>query len=462
MSDSRMRRAWLYWFLVLLGGGVLSGLSVVVPQEYLAYFVAAIVLALLTAVMFVRPTLLFYFIILFSALSGLLRTFDSMDVGATTLTVSGLRWVWIAGMVVVLLGARFRRVYAPRYMVPFGLFLLWTTIRWLAGPMNSSGLKDILFYGLPPLVGSCAFLEFSTQHGTAESLERVLLLSVLVPVALYAILIPVGLVHLTGNGPQGIVGPRPIALYLVITLSLALANWRYGETPRTKRYGTIVSLIALGVILFTLSRMAAVVALVLFGIHRINPLKPLRALLGVALVAVAVLGILLLIPQYRERSFFTDEIRVEVTDDYQVQGLNTHGRNRMWPATYMHAIENPMVGWGPGSSRMLMAKVLAGTDRERHPHNEYLQIFHDMGMIGLVLWLLAWGPLLLKHWKGWRSAQLCEDHFLARWNMAATFCIAAVLLTAVTGNTFHYAFVMVPSFVIIALADFQCQRRQRA
>jgi hypothetical protein len=75
-----------------------------------------------------------------------------------------------------------------------------------------------------------------------------------------------------------------------------------------------------------------------------------------------------------------------------------------------------------------------------------------MGIIGVALLLLAWGSLLRQHWQDWRQAHRSRNALQAKWHMAATLSITTVLMSSVTDNTLHYAFVLLPVFIIVAAA----------
>jgi hypothetical protein len=83
-----------------------------------------------------------------------------------------------------------------------------------------------------------------------------------------------------------------------------------------------------------------------------------------------------------------------------------------------------------------------------------------MGLAGIVLWFLAWIPLAWRQWQGWRAAHSRGDLVLARWHMASTFCVLTVLANAIINNTFHYAYIMGPTAIVIALAEHWRRRRQ--
>ena len=129
--------------------------------------------------------------------------------------------------------------------------------------MDFRPLSDCIPFMCFPLVAS----------NSLGKIEKLVSYSVFIPLILYVILIPTDLVELTENGPKGWISGRALATYLLIVLSLSLAQWRYATTKGDKNRGIFVSMLALGIIGFTLSRMAIATALLLLGMARINPLR---------------------------------------------------------------------------------------------------------------------------------------------------------------------------------------------
>jgi O-antigen ligase len=246
-----------------------------------------------------------------------------------------------------------------------------------------------------------------------------------------------------------VIGPRPLATYLLIILSLGLAEWRYALNKTYRVRGALISLLSLSIIVFTLSRTATATALLLFAIFTINPNR-LWKLLPSALLAIILSASLLFgIPSLRARLFHASPSNLSEARKYLV----VSGRDIMWPVTFNHALEKPIFGWGPGSARLLLGSHTPNRE-EHHPHNEYLQVFHDTGIIGLVLLLSAWLLLIVNYWKRWKFAHLSKDILRAKWNMAATLNILLVLINAVVDNTLHYTFIIAPVFIIIGCTDF--------
>jgi hypothetical protein len=114
-------------------------------------------------------------VILTSATAGLFRSFESLDIGVTGLSVSGFRWVVVAGIGLLVVGLNAQRVQIPRHFYPFLAFVLWV-ILWMTLSFDAVGLKDLLFYGLPPLMGIYALFALSSRRRVAvERIEKALL-----------------------------------------------------------------------------------------------------------------------------------------------------------------------------------------------------------------------------------------------------------------------------------------------
>jgi O-antigen ligase len=186
-------------------------------------------------------------------------------------------------------------------------------------------------------------------------------------------------------------------------------------------------------------------------------------LIPTVLIGGAVFGLILFqVPWFRDRSFFKGE--VSMTESWR--NLNTAGRaDSFWPLTIEHALQKPVLGWGLGGARIFLGqhgpKVKGKWEPgDYHPHNEYLQVFHDMGIPGLLLMLVTWGTLMSHCWGNWKRAHLAGNLLVAKWNMAATIGMGAVLFTILTDNTLHFASVMTPVFIMVASAEF-CGRSSR-
>ena len=378
----------------------------------------------------------------------------TVELGNTSLTLSGLIWIFFAGFILVYLFVFLKKIWMPRYSFSFFLLTLWAIIRWGINPTGFAGIKDILWYGFPLLIilyihniyQKKSLKEIKQQ---ASRLEKVILFSVLIPVGLYIIALSTGLAEMTSRGPRGpIIGDsRAIPLYALVVLSLALANSRYGDLLKT---GRLFSIISTGLIWFTLGRMVSFLALGLLIFRQFVHKFKWQLFVSAAITVTVGYYATTNIPILRDRFFFTDDW--SITLETGIYGINTAGRNRMWETVYQSAIPNWMIGKGIGSARQVTALLFANSKgvSEYQPHNEYLQVFHDLGVPGLLLLVIAWGTLFYRSWMRWENSRAI---IVKKWSMASIMAIGVVLISSTTDNTIHYPFVTIPAIIITVISE---------
>ena len=81
----------------------------------------------------------------------------------------------------------------------------------------------------------------------------------------------------------------------------------------------------------------------------------------------------------------------------------TSGRVVIWTQTWQSAVESPWIGKGAGSASAYLADLYDGDIA--HPHNDYLRILHDYGVIGLVLFLYGLVRVGLMCWRTWAHTE---------------------------------------------------------
>lgn len=197
----------------------------------------------------------------------------------------------------------------------------------------------------------------------------------------------------------------------------------------------------MGALVFSLSRTASAVGAFLCLFVAVRVRRSLRLAAGfagvVAMVGVA-LGAVVLYPPLLAR--FTEG------DNVQVGGLtvNTSGRSELWRITWESAIQAPIWGHGPGNSKLVVERgfPIPGTD---HPHSDYLRMFNDLGIVGVVLF---WGGVFLLLW---RCFMLARRHDEQR-HWSAVLALLAVVMLSITDNVIVYQFVMMPIGILVGIA----------
>ena len=133
--------------------------------------------------------------------------------------------------------------------------------------------------------------------------------------------------------------------------------------------------------------------------------------------------------------------------------IETQGRRNMWAVTWNHAKESLLWGHGSGSAS---AVVNAAYSNLEHPHNDYLRVFHDGGIIGLALFLMAWLHQTWRSFRHWWAAESRSDPSYRRSYSSLILCLALIMLF-VTDNAMMYVFIGIPSFLIFSVAETKWQ-----
>lgn len=160
-----------------------------------------------------------------------------------------------------------------------------------------------------------------------------------------------------------------------------------------------------------------------------------RKLLPIIPVVVVMLGVAL--PGIRERmlqGFVSNSGNiVQKTDEYEV----TSGRNIAWPAVIEEIEKSPLFGYGKegmvstGIRDQLMSRY---KESFPHPHQAYLEILLDNGVLGFLIIILFYLAVLC------RSFQLVlvrEDPLVCAVGCTAFSLVLALMVGAMGGQTFY-------------------------
>jgi len=185
-------------------------------------------------------------------------------------------------------------------------------------------------------------------------------------------------VMLHGLGNSYFYNPRAISMMACVGL-LSISN--------TSNQNSIFSRVIFTVcVILSLSRTAFLVASILnifyFMRSRSNTSKNTlsRAPMGLGVLSFS---------WYLIQSFSTLRNRfVEVGDRGEIFGvsLNTNGRAQVWDFLIAGIKDHLVLGQGIGQSQISVSSQFLGVAQ---PHNDYLRLAYDLGLVGLVLWLFA-------------------------------------------------------------------------
>lgn len=325
----------------------------------------------------------------------------------------------------------------------WALLLVWVLGTLVVHPPSSAGLQNlsVLLLFLAALVTAASV---TRSDGNTGSIDRFMSLGSIVAIVLYGSSVAVG-----GLEANLVLEPRAFALYAIVALAWSLPFVRY-----RRRYVLRSAALVL-LILLSLSRTAFVAAVLIAGLSGLKPRTLVGWLKSLGAVALAVGSVYVAVqtiqPLY-DRFFQGDVVAVGGSS----LGVNVMGRVGIWDATWASATRSPILGNGAGSSEEVAS---AATDGEvTQPHDEYLRLFNDYGVVGLALWMIGYLGLLLGaalRTFGRRRAPRDERHA----HLGAVLGLVAVGLAAITDNPLVYPFVVVPLGALVGSSLGLASRR---
>lgn len=243
------------------------------------------------------------------------------------------------------------------------------------------------------------------------------------------------------SGLSTVTSNRALAIVGLIVLAIVIPG-----TPQNiwLKFAPFVAITSLAL---TLSRTATAiaVAMLVFLPLRTERIKAMggskRFFLGlfsVIVSAIVAYALVALYAPFRNRFLPRGDKAFQIGDT----NISTQGRARLWRLVMGDSSENWLFGKGLGSSSQLIAEFIPG---QRHPHNDYLRLFHDFGLVGLTLFVIGYLALI---WRAFSRARN-SDHPI---HWSAFLALIAVGLTAVTDNPFIYPYVMLPLGSLVGLS----------
>lgn len=364
----------------------------------------------------------------------------TISVGGMTVS-SGLTLVMPLGMVAAaalsllyVAARREDRELEPQYtaalsQVPAALFVFvgLAVARLIAEP-SSAGLQNVLCYAMFVL---CIVLAATSLRLDYTPVATWMIIAGLITAAVFAVQVVSGV---------PVYGERSYAMTCLVLLALVVPG-RFRESGAGLRWlDWVAPPVIMIVLVLSLSRTATAVGVLLLSFLAVRARRGLRLRIGVLAalgIAVAMVIAVSAYPPILER-FTVGDNAVQVGS----VGLNTSGRTKIWEVVAEAAIKDPWFGHGPGFSAALVYRDFPGVGQ---PHNDYLRIFADFGVVGLILF---WVPLIVLLIRLFVRAVRTDE--TRAWS--AFLVLLAIALVSVTDNIIVYQFVLIPAGVIIGMA----------
>lgn len=327
------------------------------------------------------------------------------------------------------------RFHRPLVVVlaPTLLYIFWSflTVSWAVPDLT--GIQNLLAPVAFCLLAGVAYRYCRSLENGWRKILKALLVATGLAVGLYGLNVAIA-----GFGSSHIIGARTFALFALFGLAVCLTSWRYGWKPGL--FGALVIVLTIGA---SLSRMALAIALLLFLLAMI-PLKDWRGglrLLAMALVVSLVAYQLVMRVEPIRQRFMEGDTTLQVGGI----AINATGRTALWDALLTSYAQSPWIGKGAGQGGRLINIRFPGLGQA---HSDYLRILHDLGILGLSLWVLGMLTLLVTHVRAWVHADQRGDPTAAV-HLAAILAIASVALSMATDNPLVYVFVMAPFGILV-------------
>jgi O-antigen ligase len=342
-----------------------------------------------------------------------------------------------AATLVCLTGLSLPAGAAGRAIWLLALFVAWSLVSFTWGTVSTQGLQNVLVYVaallLVPIAATVA------RHRWAQTyaiVSKAFWVAAVVGLGLYTLSLMIA-----GPGTGLILAARPFGL-----LGMVLVAWFLGAGLAGRRWAYWVVGLTLVLTLLSLSRsaLAAEFALVALARFDLRNFRGWIAAIGAVVVtlAVALAAVFFYAPLHHR--FFHGDTRTVGSFN-----INVTGRDALWSANWGWFKQAPVIGHGAGASDRLTTTL--PDHGAGHPHNDYLRIMVDYGLIGLALWLAAYLSLVRYTWRRWkevRGSGTAAEHIHA----AAFLVLIGLALTMIVDNPLIEVSKMGPVAVLVGMS----------
>lgn len=243
------------------------------------------------------------------------------------------------------------------------------------------------------------------------------------------------------------------AMPILFTLGIVIA----GIVASDKRYRNIIFIVISIIFVFlTGKRMLAAVAIVSpIVVYYVSSKKPTKKILIAVSVCMAFLGVVWYLSANADQLLGSTVFRrfaetfIKITQGEDISS----GRNTLYDAAFSAFSQKPLFGVGIG-------KFKAVTNSHTSVHNTYLSVLCELGIFGMVLFML---PLIISLFITVKTIRYCTNEELLKYLKFSFFVQIVYILYSFSGNTNENLFGYVIYFIGIAiLIDVRKQIRVRS
>ena len=203
--------------------------------------------------------------------------------------------------------------------------------------------------------------------------------------------------------------PNAAAMFLEPALAFAIGFAFYAERARERIAAAVCGALLLGATVLTLSR-AGLLTLAVFALLAAATVP--RPRVRVAVIAAAAAGALAV----SQLPWIASRLAHQLDPTYSENTFE--GRLQIWGPTLRMLQDHPIFGAGLRSYPDVVARYMPRDQpAQLHPHDVWLAMWSDLGMLGLLAFAALVGMLL---WRGWRGFLAASGTFRAAlWGASA-------------------------------------------
>jgi O-antigen ligase len=251
--------------------------------------------------------------------------------------------------------------------------------------------------------------------------------------------------------------PVPFSLEIVLTFCVCELSRRKMRLP-IKHFHIVVYVLLLVALVLSASRTGVTLLGMTFGIFLLTQ-RPAYLLPAFAAFAVLIwispflelFSDLRSVPEYILRGDY-------VVWDWRTAATSVHWRIHHWYYLSMLALDRPLIGYGPGQVTLYSPFSLLA-------HSQFLEIFFETGVVGLISFVVFWFSLplaamsdrqrlVISHAK--RSTEIGILHFWI--SMFAGLTLIALFDASFNKETVAFSHLIVSVFVVLAQPEAVTQR----
>ncbi|MDP9235081.1 MAG: O-antigen ligase family protein [Actinomycetota bacterium] len=320
---------------------------------------------------------------------------------------------------------------------PFLWFVAWTAISFMWYSPTIESLQNVAvfvtFAALARATAGVFAVAPRSSHDAFKWFDRAIYLSVF----LYLVTVVVD-----GPGTDLFLSARGFALFGMLGVARGLAVFRYES-----RRGAFMIAVVIVAVMLSLSRTALAICLLLVPLAWLD-----RRSIPRRMVVVLAIGLAVGLFVFAATSFGPLAERFAEPDKSKVGGvtLSVSGRDKFWSATWQSWLQSPWIGHGAGSAEFLPARYLpeGWGSSYSHPHNDYLRLLHDYGVVGAGLWVVAFVFLVRRtRQKWWAAARSGAESRTV--HLQAVLSMTALALAMITDNVIVYAYLIAPLAILV-------------